>query len=70
MNDSTGLAVGLGVARRRRQILLADDLRNLCRPGRLLDRRGSETLRASEPDLIHHLVERRACRHHGGTVHL
>ena len=28
-----GLAVGLGVARRRRQILLADDLRGLCRPG-------------------------------------
>jgi hypothetical protein len=28
-----GLAVGLGVARRRRQILLADDLRGLCGPG-------------------------------------
>ena len=28
-----GLAVGLGVARRRRQILLVDDLRDLCRLG-------------------------------------
>ena len=37
---------------------------------RAVDRRGSETPRASEPDLVHHLVERRACWHHGGTVHL
>ena len=37
---------------------------------RLPDRRGSETLRASEPDLVRHLVERRPCRDHGGTVHL
>jgi len=33
-------------------------------------RRGSETLRASEPDFVRHLVERRARRHHGCTVHL
>jgi hypothetical protein len=64
------LAVGLGVARRRRQILLADDMRGLCGPGRIFDSRGSETLRKSEPDLVHNLGERRACRHHGGTVHL
>ncbi len=30
----------------------------------------AETLRASEPDLVRHLVERRPCRHHGGTVRL
>ena len=50
--------------------LLSDDLWGLCAPGRLPDRCGSETLGASEPDLVRHLVERRPCRHHGGTVRL
>src|SRR5262249_42990253 len=64
------LAVRLGVAQRRRQILLPDDLWNLCSSRCLSNRRGSKSFRASQPDLVRHLVERCARGHHGGPVHL
>ena len=58
---------GLDLARRSRHVLSADDLRDLRGFRRLSDRRGAEPLRKSEPDLLHHLVERRACRNYGSA---